>query len=172
VSSVLHITNNPCIVSGVINLNNRPGLFGVFNSTNSRGYVSALVNPIDIAGVGIGMAIVSGVVCIYYNVLIAWAIYFLFMSIRSVLPWSTCGNDWNTENCYLQDDNKTSSTKLLLNISDKLSRPCVCFSESYKLSKPFVYLSESEKISTSCVCFSESSKLSKSCVCFSESDKL
>ena len=63
------------------------------------------------------MAIVSGVVCIYYNVLIAWAIYFLFMSIRSVLPWSTCGNDWNTENCYLLDDNKTSSTKILLNMT-------------------------------------------------------
>jgi hypothetical protein len=39
----------------------------------------------------------------------------LIMSIRSVLPWSTCGNDWNTENCYLQDDNKSSSPKLLLN---------------------------------------------------------
>lgn len=58
------------------------------------------------------MAIVSGVVSIYYNVLIAWAIYFLFMSLRSVLPWSTCGNDWNTENCYLQDDNKLNMTDM------------------------------------------------------------
>ena len=68
-------------------------------------------------GAGIGMAIVSGMVCLYYNVIIAWTIYFLYMSVRAVLPWTTCGNDWNTENCYLEDDNKTSTTKLLLNMT-------------------------------------------------------
>lgn len=50
-------------------------------------------------GVGIGMVIVSGIVCIYYNVIIAWTLYFLFMSFRAVLPWSHCNNEWNTENC-------------------------------------------------------------------------
>ena len=63
------------------------------------------------------MAIVSGMVCLYYNVIIAWTIYFLYMSVRAVLPWTTCGNDWNTENCYLEDDNKTSTTKLLFNMT-------------------------------------------------------
>lgn len=52
-----------------------------------------------ISGVGIGMVIVSGLVCVYYNVIVAWTIYYLFMSFRAVLPWSTCGNWWNTENC-------------------------------------------------------------------------
>ncbi|KAL4230415.1 hypothetical protein ACF0H5_010797 [Mactra antiquata] len=50
-------------------------------------------------GVGIGMVIVSGLVCVYYNVIVAWTLYYLFMSFRAVLPWSTCGNWWNTENC-------------------------------------------------------------------------
>ena len=50
-------------------------------------------------GVGIGMVMVSGIVCIYYNVIVAWTLYFLFMSFRAVLPWSTCDNDWNTPNC-------------------------------------------------------------------------
>lgn len=50
-------------------------------------------------GVGMGMVIVSAIVCIYYNVIVAWTIYYLFMSFRTTLPWSTCGNSWNTENC-------------------------------------------------------------------------
>lgn len=50
-------------------------------------------------GVGVGMVIVSGLVCIYYNVIVAWTLYYLFMSFRAVLPWSTCTNSWNTENC-------------------------------------------------------------------------
>ncbi|WAQ99613.1 SC6A5-like protein [Mya arenaria] len=50
-------------------------------------------------GVGIGMVMVSGLVCVYYNVIVAWTLYYLFMSLRAVLPWSTCGNWWNTKNC-------------------------------------------------------------------------
>ena len=45
------------------------------------------------------MVIVSAIVCIYYNVIVAWTIYYLFMSFRAVLPWSHCQNTWNTENC-------------------------------------------------------------------------
>ncbi|KAK7469919.1 hypothetical protein BaRGS_00036082, partial [Batillaria attramentaria] len=50
-------------------------------------------------GVGIGMVMVSSIVCIYYNVIIAWTIYYLFMSFRATLPWSHCKNSWNSENC-------------------------------------------------------------------------
>ncbi|KAH3833322.1 hypothetical protein DPMN_106628, partial [Dreissena polymorpha] len=51
-------------------------------------------------GVGMGMVIVSALVCVYYNVIVAWTIYYLFLSLRAVLPWSSCGNVWNTENCF------------------------------------------------------------------------
>ena len=54
---------------------------------------------VHVAGVGIGMVIVSGLVCVYYNVIVAWTIYYLFMSLRATLPWSTCDNWWNTDNC-------------------------------------------------------------------------
>ncbi|PVD34691.1 hypothetical protein C0Q70_05968 [Pomacea canaliculata] len=50
-------------------------------------------------GVGIGMVMVSSIVCIYYNVIIAWTIYYLFLSFRATLPWSTCKNEWNTQSC-------------------------------------------------------------------------
>jgi len=50
-------------------------------------------------GVGVGMVMVSAIVCVYYNVIIGWTLYYLFMSFRTVLPWSTCGNEWNTPYC-------------------------------------------------------------------------
>ena len=47
-------------------------------------------------GVGIGMTVVSGLVGIYYNMIIAWSIYYLFASFTSQLPWEFCGNEWNS----------------------------------------------------------------------------
>ncbi|BFZ24285.1 hypothetical protein BsWGS_27324 [Bradybaena similaris] len=50
-------------------------------------------------GVGVGMLVCSAIVCIYYNVIVAWTIYYLYLSFRAVLPWSHCNNEWNTDNC-------------------------------------------------------------------------
>merc|ERR1712004_163610 len=50
-------------------------------------------------GIGFGMAVVSGLVGIYYNMIIAWAIYYLFASFTSQLPWEFCGNEWNSPLC-------------------------------------------------------------------------
>ncbi|RUS89267.1 hypothetical protein EGW08_002941 [Elysia chlorotica] len=50
-------------------------------------------------GIGYGMVIISGIVCVYYNIIITWTFYYLFAAMRATLPWSTCGNSWNTELC-------------------------------------------------------------------------
>jgi len=50
-------------------------------------------------GVGIGYMVLNGLVCIYYNVIIATALYYLFASLQKTLPWSTCDNPWNTPSC-------------------------------------------------------------------------
>lgn len=57
-------------------------------------------------GIGIGMLCVSTLVCLYYNVIIAWTFYYLGSSFQSPLPWSCdaianaalCGNITNATN--------------------------------------------------------------------------
>ena len=61
-------------------------------------------------GLGYGMVLISGIVCIYYNVIITWTLYYMYLTFRSVLPWSTCGNWWNTVNCVSSSVNITNST--------------------------------------------------------------
>lgn len=50
---------------------------------------------------GIGFAIIAVMMLIntYYNVLNAYALYYMFASITNELPWSHCGQKWNTDKC-------------------------------------------------------------------------
>ncbi|XP_076446150.1 sodium-dependent proline transporter-like isoform X2 [Babylonia areolata] len=69
-------------------------------------------------GVGYGMVIISGIVCVYYNIIITWTFYYLFMSMRKVLPWSDCDNAWNDERCVLNkfaDANSTDANATMVN---------------------------------------------------------
>uniref|UniRef100_A0A3B5A962 Transporter n=1 Tax=Stegastes partitus TaxID=144197 RepID=A0A3B5A962_9TELE len=50
-------------------------------------------------GVGYTVIIIALYVGFYYNVIIAWSLYYLFSSMTSELPWLKCGNPWNSPNC-------------------------------------------------------------------------
>ncbi|XP_061585128.1 sodium- and chloride-dependent GABA transporter ine isoform X2 [Cololabis saira] len=51
-------------------------------------------------GVGLATVVISFVFSTYYNVLMSWALYYLFNSFGSSLPWMSCNNTWNVvENC-------------------------------------------------------------------------
>ncbi|XP_044043997.1 sodium- and chloride-dependent GABA transporter 2-like [Siniperca chuatsi] len=41
--------------------------------------------------------------CVYYIVILAWALFYLSYSFQAELPWSHCNNTWNTEACVLFD---------------------------------------------------------------------
>ncbi|GIY20631.1 sodium- and chloride-dependent glycine transporter 2 [Caerostris darwini] len=73
------------------------------------------ISPI-FKGVGFGMAIVSAVVCVYYNVIIAWALYYIYQSYS--VSWSSCENSWNTPNCISQDIYNVSSSINLSKVSN------------------------------------------------------
>ncbi|XP_012219206.1 sodium- and chloride-dependent glycine transporter 1 [Linepithema humile] len=59
-----------------------------------------------LCGLGYGMVLVSSVVMLYYNLIIAWTLYYMFASVVGgwELPWSKCEKEWSTENCFMPDD--------------------------------------------------------------------
>lgn len=48
------------------------------------------------SGVGYAMFLMSSLVGVYYNMILAWALFYLVSSLNSVLPWSSCDNWWNS----------------------------------------------------------------------------
>merc|ERR1719350_1590333 len=51
-------------------------------------------------GIGIAQCIVSLIVAIYYNVIMAYCLYYIFSSFTSTVPWSYCaseGNGWGVD---------------------------------------------------------------------------
>ena len=56
------------------------------------------------------MLFVTFLVAIYYNMIIAWTLFYTFAGFQSQLPWEFCGNEWNTQTCYTKPmaDNCTS----------------------------------------------------------------
>ncbi|XP_076313330.1 sodium- and chloride-dependent glycine transporter 1-like isoform X2 [Tachypleus tridentatus] len=51
-------------------------------------------------GLGYGMILVSSVVMLYYNVIIAWTLFYTFASWARRLPWENCDPEWSTNACY------------------------------------------------------------------------
>uniref|UniRef100_A0A8C8A2T1 Transporter n=1 Tax=Oryzias sinensis TaxID=183150 RepID=A0A8C8A2T1_9TELE len=50
-------------------------------------------------GVGYAVIVIALYVGFYYNVIIAWSLYYLYSSMTAELPWLKCGNSWNSINC-------------------------------------------------------------------------
>ncbi|KAH9529870.1 hypothetical protein DERF_003728 [Dermatophagoides farinae] len=54
-------------------------------------------------GLGYAICIIDIYMAMYYNTIIAWALYYFFISIGSLinmeLPWQNCNNEWNTPMC-------------------------------------------------------------------------
>ncbi len=58
-------------------------------------------------GLGYAMFLMSGLVSIYYNMILAWGLFYLISSftLDDSLPWSSCENWWNTDG--IRHKNKT-----------------------------------------------------------------
>ncbi|XP_075217892.1 serotonin transporter [Lycorma delicatula] len=66
-------------------------------------------------GVGYAICLMDVYMGMYYNTVIGWAVYYLFASFRSELPWTNCDNPWNTLNCtpifHISTNNSVSPAK-------------------------------------------------------------
>ena len=47
------------------------------------------------------MFLASVAVGLYYNMIIAWTVYYTYSSMTSDLPWQYCNHDYNTPSEYL-----------------------------------------------------------------------
>lgn len=58
-------------------------------------------------GVGYATMTVVFLIDIYYSIIIAWTLFYLIASFTALprLPWQSCGNPWNTINCFLPTSN-------------------------------------------------------------------
>ncbi|XP_067663049.1 sodium-dependent proline transporter-like [Haliotis asinina] len=83
-------------------------------------------------GIGFAMVTISGMVSIYYNVIIMYAIYYMFasfVSLDTTVPWENCGNTWNTNSCrtdpYPRLDGMDEGNKTMTLFKELYNKTCV-----------------------------------------------
>ncbi|CAL1528298.1 unnamed protein product [Lymnaea stagnalis] len=74
------------------------------------------INPL-FKGLGYAMVIVSWIISLYYNVIIAQIMFYLISSFTSSLPWTSCGNHWNTNSCLSLEYNKMNENGTIYTVS-------------------------------------------------------
>uniref|UniRef100_A0AAG5DS86 Transporter n=1 Tax=Anopheles atroparvus TaxID=41427 RepID=A0AAG5DS86_ANOAO len=55
-------------------------------------------------GLGYGMILIAGMVMLYYNVIIAWTVFYMAVSFEEPLPWRGCQHEWATPNCFSYEE--------------------------------------------------------------------
>ncbi|CAH1103284.1 unnamed protein product [Psylliodes chrysocephalus] len=75
-------------------------------------------------GIGYAAAVMSCWMNIYYIVILAWAIFYFFMSLRADVPWRTCNNYWNTKFCVNPYDRKALLCWDKYNLNNTVSKMC------------------------------------------------
>lgn len=75
------------------------------------------------------MVMVTLIVSIYYNVIIAYSLYYMFASFQSPLPWSACFS-WADSNC--SSTPAGASSRLIVVIIELLC--CVMMIKNYLMS--------------------------------------
>uniref|UniRef100_A0A8C6UX40 Transporter n=1 Tax=Neogobius melanostomus TaxID=47308 RepID=A0A8C6UX40_9GOBI len=69
-------------------------------------------------GLGYGTQVIVTLLNFYYIIVLAWGIFYLYFSFSWDLPWSSCNNTWNTENCVeFQRRNASDNQTFNINIT-------------------------------------------------------
>lgn len=72
------------------------------------------------SGLGMAMPLVSFYVSIYFDVIIAWSLYYMFSSFVEELPWANCDHDFNSPGCATVDEVRSCQNTSNNNISEYL----------------------------------------------------
>uniref|UniRef100_A0A669BI59 Transporter n=1 Tax=Oreochromis niloticus TaxID=8128 RepID=A0A669BI59_ORENI len=64
-------------------------------------------------GLGYGTQVIVTLLNFYYIIVLAWGIFYLSFSFSWDLPWSSCNNTWNTENCVEFQRRNTSTDQMI-----------------------------------------------------------
>nr|XP_057932811.1 sodium- and chloride-dependent GABA transporter 2-like isoform X1 [Doryrhamphus excisus] len=64
-------------------------------------------------GLGYGTQVIVTLLNFYYIVVLAWGMFYLSFSFSWDLPWSSCNNSWNTENCLEFQRRNTSTNQTI-----------------------------------------------------------
>ncbi|CAG5112246.1 Oidioi.mRNA.OKI2018_I69.chr2.g6481.t2.cds [Oikopleura dioica] len=73
----------------------------------SRGGIEAWDIAPVLKGVGYSCLVLVMWINIYYIVILSWTLIYFLKSITGAMPWSTCGNTWNTECCSSEVNSTT-----------------------------------------------------------------
>ena len=79
-------------------------------------YIHSFIHLSFVSGLGWCSATIVFFVNCYYQVILAWAFYYMFASFTTELPWNSCDNYWNTENC-IEDHMLVNGTNLTLTVN-------------------------------------------------------
>ncbi|XP_068604687.1 sodium- and chloride-dependent taurine transporter-like [Brachionichthys hirsutus] len=69
-------------------------------------------------GIGYASIVIVSLLNIYYIVILAWGLYYLFQCFQTELPWSRCNQPWNTDRCIEDTYRKNKSLWLAANASN------------------------------------------------------
>ncbi|XP_060066189.1 sodium- and chloride-dependent glycine transporter 1-like [Ylistrum balloti] len=68
-------------------------------------------------GIGYSMVLMTMICTWYYGLIVAWVLMYLGYSFFPTQPWSTCNNEWNTDECVVLRSGLEASNTTLWNVS-------------------------------------------------------
>ncbi|KAG7472928.1 hypothetical protein MATL_G00114140 [Megalops atlanticus] len=84
-------------------------------------------------GIGYASMVIVSLLNVYYIVILAWGLYYLFQSFRAELPWARCRHTWNTPSC-VEDTVRKNRTLWLAASTTNFTSPVTEFWERNVLS--------------------------------------
>ncbi|KAJ8264810.1 hypothetical protein COCON_G00139090 [Conger conger] len=69
-------------------------------------------------GIGYASIVIVSLLNVYYIVILAWGLYYLFQCFQTDLPWSRCKQSWNTDSCVEDIVRKNKSLWLASNVTN------------------------------------------------------